>query len=58
MCEKLKKLGFEILEILEVDYLECCNYKLEFLIIIELINMFILVVVCVGKIRFLDNLWV
>lgn len=58
MCEKFKKLGFGILEILEVDYLEFCNYKLEFLKIIELINMFILVAVCVGKIRFLDNLWV
>ncbi len=28
-CEKLKKLGLEILETLEVDYLEFCNHKLE-----------------------------
>lgn len=57
-CEKLKKLGFEILETLEVDYLEFCNHKLEPLTIIEPTNTLILVAARVGKTRLLDNLWV
>ncbi len=57
-CEKLKKLGLEILENLEVDYLECCNHKLEPLTIIEPANTLILVAARVGKTRLLDNLWV
>ncbi len=57
-CEKLKKLGLEILENLEVDYLECCNHKLEPLTIIEPTNTLILVAARVGKTRLLDNLWV
>ncbi|MGN8446444.1 pantoate--beta-alanine ligase [Helicobacter pylori] len=57
-CEKLKKLGFEILETLEVDYLEFCNHKLESLKTIEPTNTLILVAARVGKIRLLDNLWV
>ena len=57
-CEKLKKLGLEILETLEVDYLECCNHKLEPLTIIEPTNTLILVAARVGKTRLLDNLWV
>ncbi|EJB82622.1 pantoate--beta-alanine ligase [Helicobacter pylori] len=57
-CEKLKKLGLEILENLEVDYLECCNHKLEPLKIIEPTNTLILVAARVGKTRLLDNLWV
>ncbi|WQU65328.1 pantoate--beta-alanine ligase [Helicobacter pylori] len=57
-CEKLKKLGLEILENLEVDYLECCNHKLEPLKTIELTNTLILVAARVGKTRLLDNLWV
>ncbi len=57
-CEKLKKLGLEILETLEVDYLECCNHKLEPLKTIEPANTLILVAARVGKTRLLDNLWV
>ncbi|WP_434671418.1 pantoate--beta-alanine ligase [Helicobacter pylori] len=57
-CEKLKKLGLEILEILEVDYLEFCNHKLEPLTIIEPTNTLVLVAARVGKTRLLDNLWV
>ncbi len=57
-CEKLKKLGLEILETLEVDYLEFCNHKLEPLTIIELTNTLVLVAARVGKTRLLDNLWV
>ncbi len=57
-CEKLKKLGLEILEILEVDYLEFCNHKLEPLKIIEPTNTLVLVAARVGKTRLLDNLWV
>ncbi|GAA8942040.1 pantoate--beta-alanine ligase [Helicobacter pylori] len=57
-CEKLKKLGFEILETLEVDYLEFCNHKLEPLKTIESANTLILVAAHVGKTRLLDNLWV
>ncbi|GAA8479794.1 pantoate--beta-alanine ligase [Helicobacter pylori] len=57
-CEKLKKLGLEILETLEVDYLEFCNHKLESLKTIEPTNTLILVAARVGKTRLLDNLWV
>ncbi len=57
-CEKLKKLGLEILKNLEVDYLECCNHKLEPLTIIEPANTLILVAARAGKTRLLDNLWV
>ncbi|NHB25753.1 pantoate--beta-alanine ligase [Helicobacter pylori] len=57
-CEKLKKLGLEILENLEVDYLECCNHKLEPLKTIEPTNTLVLVAARVGKTRLLDNLWV
>ncbi|WP_154508663.1 pantoate--beta-alanine ligase [Helicobacter pylori] len=57
-CEKLKKLGFEILETLEVDYLEFCNHKLESLKTIEPANTLVLVAARVGKTRLLDNLWV
>ncbi|GAA7438502.1 pantoate--beta-alanine ligase [Helicobacter pylori] len=57
-CEKLKKLGLEILENLEVDYLECCNHKLESLKTIEPTNTLVLVAARVGKTRLLDNLWV
>ncbi|WQX16539.1 pantoate--beta-alanine ligase [Helicobacter pylori] len=57
-CEKLKKLGLETLETLEVDYLECCNHKLEPLKTIEPTNTLILVAARVGKTRLLDNLWV
>ncbi len=57
-CEKLKKLGLEILESLEVDYLEFCNHKLEPLKTIEPANTLILVAARVGKTRLLDNLWV
>ncbi|MGN8467660.1 pantoate--beta-alanine ligase [Helicobacter pylori] len=57
-CEKLKKLGLEILENLEVDYLECCNHKLEPLKTIEPANTLVLVAARVGKTRLLDNLWV
>ncbi|WP_187837880.1 pantoate--beta-alanine ligase [Helicobacter pylori] len=57
-CEKLKKLGLEILKNLEVDYLECCNHKLEPLKTIEPANTLVLVAAHVGKTRLLDNLWV
>ncbi|WQW92266.1 pantoate--beta-alanine ligase [Helicobacter pylori] len=57
-CEKLKKLGLEILENLEVDYLEFCNHKLEPLKTIEPANTLVLVAARVGKTRLLDNLWV
>ncbi|GAA9191447.1 pantoate--beta-alanine ligase [Helicobacter pylori] len=57
-CEKLKKLGLEILETLEVDYLEFCNHKLESLKTIEPTNTLVLVAARVGKTRLLDNLWV
>ncbi|GAA8461209.1 pantoate--beta-alanine ligase [Helicobacter pylori] len=57
-CEKLKKLGLEILETLEVDYLEFCNHKLEPLTIIEPTSTLVLVAARVGKTRLLDNLWV
>ncbi len=57
-CEKLKKLGLEILKNLEVDYLEFCNHKLESLKTIEPANTLILVAARVGKTRLLDNLWV
>ncbi|GAA6983518.1 pantoate--beta-alanine ligase [Helicobacter pylori] len=57
-CEKLKKLGLEILETLEVDYLEFCNHKLEPLKTIEPANTLVLVAARVGKTRLLDNLWV
>ncbi len=57
-CEKLKKLGLEILETLEVDYLEFCNHKLEPLKTIEPTNTLVLVAAHVGKTRLLDNLWV
>ncbi|MFT2703053.1 pantoate--beta-alanine ligase [Helicobacter pylori] len=57
-CEKLKKLGLEILETLEVDYLEFCNHKLESLKAIEPTNTLVLVAARVGKTRLLDNLWV
>ncbi len=57
-CEKLKKLGLEILENLEVDYLEFCNHKLEPLKTIEPTNTLVLVAAHVGKTRLLDNLWV
>ncbi len=57
-CEKLKKLGLEILETLEVDYLEFCNHKLEPLKTIEPANTLILVAARVSKTRLLDNLWV
>ncbi|WRF42629.1 pantoate--beta-alanine ligase [Helicobacter pylori] len=57
-CEKLKKLGLEILENLEVDYLEFCNHKLEPLKTIEPTNTLVLVAARVGKTRLLDNLWV
>ncbi len=56
--EKLKKLGLEILETLEVDYLEFCNHKLEPLKTIEPANTLVLVAARVGKTRLLDNLWV
>ncbi|GHR69271.1 pantothenate synthetase [Helicobacter pylori] len=57
-CEKLKKLGLEILETLEVDYLEFCNHRLEPLKTIEPTNTLVLVAARVGKTRLLDNLWV
>ncbi len=57
-CKKLKKLGLETLETLEVDYLEFCNHKLEPLKTIEPTNTLILVAARVGKTRLLDNLWV
>ncbi|MDU9718832.1 pantoate--beta-alanine ligase [Helicobacter pylori] len=57
-CEKLKKLGLEILKNLEVDYLEFCNHKLEPLKTIEPTNTLVLVAARVGKTRLLDNLWV
>ncbi|GAA7229541.1 pantoate--beta-alanine ligase [Helicobacter pylori] len=57
-CEKLKKLGLEILETLEVDYLEFCNHKLDSLKTIEPTNTLVLVAARVGKTRLLDNLWV
>ncbi|WP_231252885.1 pantoate--beta-alanine ligase [Helicobacter pylori] len=57
-CEKLKKLGLEILETLEVDYLEFCNHKLESLKTIDPTNTLVLVAAHVGKTRLLDNLWV
>ncbi len=57
-CEKLKKLGLEILETLEVDYLEFCNHKLEPLKTIKPTNTLVLVAARVGKTRLLDNLWV
>ncbi len=57
-CEKLKKLGLEILKTLEVDYLEFCNHKLEPLTIIEPANTLVLVAARAGKTRLLDNLWV
>ncbi|MCQ2952742.1 pantoate--beta-alanine ligase [Helicobacter pylori] len=57
-CEKLKKLGLGILEVLEVDYLEFCNHKLEPLKTIEPANTLVLVAARVGKTRLLDNLWV
>ncbi|GAA7338631.1 pantoate--beta-alanine ligase [Helicobacter pylori] len=57
-CEKLKKLGLEILETLEVDYLEFCNHKLEPLTTIEPTNTLVLVAARAGKTRLLDNLWV
>ncbi len=57
-CEKLKRLGLEILENLEVDYLEFCNHKLEPLKTIEPANTLVLVAARVGKTRLLDNLWV
>ncbi len=57
-CEKLKKLGLETLETLEVDYLEFCNHKLEPLKTIEPANTLVLVAARVGKTRLLDNLWV
>ncbi|GAA7665003.1 pantoate--beta-alanine ligase [Helicobacter pylori] len=57
-CEKLKKLGLEILETLEVDYLEFCSHKLEPLKTIEPTNTLVLVAARVGKTRLLDNLWV
>ncbi len=57
-CEKLKKLGLEILENLEVDYLEFCNHKLEPLKTIEPTDTLVLVAARVGKTRLLDNLWV
>ncbi|MFP6205530.1 pantoate--beta-alanine ligase [Helicobacter pylori] len=57
-CEKLKKLGLETLETLEVDYLEFCNHKLEPLKTIEPTNTLVLVAARVGKTRLLDNLWV
>lgn len=57
-CEKLKKLGLEILETLEVDYLEFCNHKLEPLKTVEPTNTLVLVAARVGKTRLLDNLWV
>ncbi len=57
-CEKLKKLGLEILKNLEVDYLECCNHKLEPLKTIEPANTLVLVAARAGKTRLLDNLWV
>ncbi|MFP6351997.1 pantoate--beta-alanine ligase [Helicobacter pylori] len=57
-CEKLKKLGLEILKNLEVDYLEFCNHKLEPLKTIEPTNTLILVAARAGKTRLLDNLWV
>ncbi|GAA8139975.1 pantoate--beta-alanine ligase [Helicobacter pylori] len=57
-CEKLKRLGLEILETLEVDYLEFCNHKLEPLKAIEPTNTLVLVAARVGKTRLLDNLWV
>ncbi|MDU9790434.1 pantoate--beta-alanine ligase [Helicobacter pylori] len=57
-CEKLKKLGLEILETLKVDYLEFCNHKLEPLKTIEPANTLVLVAARVGKTRLLDNLWV
>lgn len=50
-CEKLKKLGLEILETLEVDYLEFCNHKLEPLKTIEPANTLVLVAARVGKTR-------
>lgn len=57
-CEKLKKLGLEILETLEVDYLEFCNHKLEPLKTIDPTNTLVLVAARAGKTRLLDNLWV
>ncbi|MBH0294417.1 pantoate--beta-alanine ligase [Helicobacter pylori] len=57
-CEKLKRLGLEILKNLEVDYLEFCNHKLEPLKTIEPTNTLALVAARVGKTRLLDNLWV
>ncbi|GAA9224938.1 pantoate--beta-alanine ligase [Helicobacter pylori] len=57
-CEKLKELGLGILEILEVDYLEFCNHKLEPLKTMEPTNTLVLVAAHVGKTRLLDNLWV
>ncbi|WP_100956104.1 pantoate--beta-alanine ligase [Helicobacter pylori] len=57
-CEKLKRLGLEILGTLEVDYLEFCNHKLEPLKTIEPTNTLVLVAARVGKTRLLDNLWV
>ncbi len=57
-CEKLKRLGLEILKNLEVDYLEFCNHKLEPLKTIEPTNTLILVAARAGKTRLLDNLWV
>ncbi|MFA8029028.1 pantoate--beta-alanine ligase [Helicobacter pylori] len=57
-CEKLKRLGLEILETLEVDYLEFCNHKLKPLKTIEPTNTLVLVAARVGKTRLLDNLWV
>ncbi|WP_104748672.1 pantoate--beta-alanine ligase [Helicobacter cetorum] len=57
-CDELQAIGLKVLENLEVNYLEFCNHKLEPLKIIEPLNTLVLVAVCVGKTRLLDNLWV
>ena len=53
----LKKIGFEILENLEVEYLVIVNKELRELLTIQKDSTLVLIVVRIEGVRLLDNLW-
>ncbi|SMC08339.1 pantoate--beta-alanine ligase [Nitratiruptor tergarcus] len=57
-CSIIKKRMQEILEPLEVEYIEIVNREFEPLNMVEIGNTIILVAAYVGKTRLIDNLWI
>lgn len=55
---EIKTQMLEVLEPLNVDYVEIVNHKFEPLLKVELTNTIILVAANVGKTRLIDNIWI